>query len=73
MILIWWYISDFFGFIFDIISSVVGWITNVISLIMSCIGFLGNLFVALPGIFKISLIALVAVSVIYKLLGREGD
>ncbi len=73
MILIWWYISDFFGFIFDIITSVISWITNVISLIMSCIGFLGNLFVALPAVFKISLIALVAVSVIYKLLGREGD
>ena len=73
MILIWWYISDFFGFIFDIVSSVVGWIVSVIGLITSCVGFLGNLFLALPTIFKVSLIALVAVSVIYKLLGREGD
>lgn len=73
MILIWWYISDFFSFIFDTVSSVIGWIVSVISLITSCVGFLGSLFLALPTIFKLSLIALVAVSVIYKLLGREGQ
>lgn len=72
MILIWWYVSDFFIFIFDTVSSVISWIVSVISLITSCVGFLGNLFLALPIIFKISLIALVAISVIYKLLGREG-
>lgn len=72
MILIWWYISDFFDFIFDTVSSVIGWIVSVISLITSCVGFLGDLFLALPTIFKISLIALVAISVIYKILGREG-
>lgn len=72
MILIWWYISDFFGFIFDTVSSVIGWIVSVISLITSCVGFLGSLFMALPAVFKVSLIALVAVSVIYKILGREG-
>lgn len=73
MILIWWYISDFFNFIFDTVSSIISWIVSVISLITSCVGFLGNLFLALPTIFKVSLIALVAVSVIYKLLGREGQ
>lgn len=73
MIRIWWYISDFFDFIFDIASSVVGWIVSVIGLITSCIAFLGDLFNAMPTFFKVSLIALVAVSVIYKLLGREGE
>lgn len=72
MVLLWWYISDFFGFVFEMISSVIGWLVTVIQLIGSCIGFLFSLFDALPIVFKISLIGLVAVSVIYKILGREG-
>lgn len=73
MILIWWYVSDFFNFIFDIFSNVISWIVSVLSFITSCVSFLGNLFMALPTILKISLVALVAVSVIYKLLGRDGQ
>lgn len=73
MILIWWYISDFFSFVFSTITTVVNWFVSVISLITACISFLGTLFNALPSLFKVSLVALVAVSVIYKLLGREGE
>lgn len=73
MLLIFYFIRDFFGFVFEILSSVVGWFVSIISLIGSCIGFLGSLFVALPTLFKVSLIGLVAVSVIYKVLGREGQ
>lgn len=73
MVLIWWYISDFFAFVFDLLSSVIGWIVSVIGLIGSCVVFLGSLINSLPTAFKISLIGLVAIAVIYKLLGREGQ
>lgn len=73
MLLIFYFIRDFFAFVFEILSSVVGWFVSIITLIGSCIGFLGSLFLALPVLFKVSLIGLVAVSVIYKVLGREGQ
>lgn len=73
MLLIFYFIRDFFAFVFEILSSVVGWFVSIISLLGSCIGFLGSLFLALPVLFKVSLIGLVAVSVIYKVLGREGQ
>lgn len=73
MILIWWFLSDYYVFVFDIISSVVGWLVSVIGLLTSCVTFLGGLFNALPVIFRVSLVGLVAVSVIYKILGREGQ
>lgn len=73
MLLIFYFIRDFFAFVFEILSSVVGWFVSIISLLGSCIGFLGSLFLALPVLFKVSLVGLVAVSVIYKVLGREGQ
>lgn len=72
MVLIWWYISDFFGFIYEMLSSVIGWIVSIITLITSCVGFLIKLVGVLPTAFTISFIALIAISVIYKILGRES-
>lgn len=73
MILIWWYISDFFTFIYEILSSIIGWIVSIIGLITSCVGFLIKFVGVLPTAFTISLLALIALAVIYKLLGREGQ
>lgn len=73
MVLIWWYISDFFGFVYDMISSIVVWIISIIGLITSCVGFLVKIIGVLPTTFTISFVALVAVAVIYKVFGREGQ
>lgn len=73
MVLIWWYISDFFGFVYEMLSSVISWIISIITLITSCVGFLIKLIGVLPTAFTISFIALVAVAVIYKIFGREGQ
>lgn len=73
MVLIWWYVSDFFNFIYELFSSVIGWIVSIIGLITSCVGFLVDLIAVLPTAFSISFVAVVAVSVIYKVFGREGQ
>lgn len=72
MVLIWWYVSDFFNFVYSLLSSVISWIVTVIGLISSGISFLFTLFFELPYFIQIPLIGVVSISVIYKLLGR-GD
>ncbi len=72
MVLIWWYITDFFSFIYELLSSVIGWILSIITLITSCVGFLIKIIGVLPTAFTISFVALVAVAVIYKIFGRES-
>ena len=73
MILIWWYVSDFFVFIFELFSNIISWFDRVFAFITLCIHFLGLLFDALPTVIKILLVSLLAICVIYKLLGRDGQ
>lgn len=70
MILIWWYVSDFFNFVYSLLSSVISWIVSIISVIVAAISFLFTLFFELPSFLKVPLIGVVSISVIYKLLGR---
>lgn len=72
MILIWWYISDFFNFIFDTLSNFINYIGSVLDFLTDCISYLGKLFLKLPDAFIYPLLALVAISIIFKVLGR-GD
>ena len=72
MVLIWNYISGFFIFVYELLSSVISWIVSVIGIIVSCVSFLGDVIAALPVVLTTSLVALVAIAVIYKVLGREG-
>ena len=72
MVLIWWYITDFFNFIYELLSSVISWILSIITLITSCIGFLIKVVGVLPTSFTISFVALIAIAVIYKIFGREA-
>lgn len=73
MILIWWYVSDFFKFVFGLIGTVVWFISDTVGIMGDCAFFLGRLFLVTPTIFKVSLVALVSISVIYKLIGRESQ
>lgn len=72
MVLIWNYISGFFTFVYELLSSVISWIVSIIGIIVSCVSFLGDVVAALPTVLTTSLVALVAIAVIYKVLGREG-
>lgn len=73
MVLIWWFISDFFGFIFDAIQTIVSWLTSMFSIIGSCLNFLSDLIESLPTVLTVSFIGITAVAVLYKFLGREGQ
>lgn len=73
MILIWWYVSDFFNFVFDLLETVFWFINDTVGIMTDCISFLGRLFLVTPLIFKVSLLALASISVIYKLIGRESQ
>ncbi len=73
MVVIFWYISDFFTSIFDIIDSLSEWCLILVDMAIECVSFLLDLVFLLPVSFSISSVALVAVAVIYKVLGREGQ
>lgn len=72
MILIWWYISDFFLFVYEIISSVISWFIEIFVLIGTCLAFVFEFIVELPVIITIPIIGVISVSIIYKIMGR-GD
>lgn len=72
MFLIFSFIRDFFTFVFSVFSCVINWLGSVTSLITSCITYAIKIFNVFPVTFYIALLAVVAVSVIYKVLGREG-
>lgn len=73
MALIYNYIKDFFAFIFEVLKIIVGFLGSVLSVIGTCLVFLKNVFTALPAIFWIPFVGLIAICVIYKILGREGQ
>ena len=72
MVVIWWYISDFFGFIWNAINVIVDFFEILVEIITSSFGFIINVAGAMPLILILPISALAAISVIYKLLGR-GD
>lgn len=72
MMLIFFYIYDFFAFIFEALKTVVGFITSIFSVIGSCLVFLKDFFGALPVMFWVPFLGLVAIGIVYKVLGREG-
>lgn len=72
MALVYWYVRDFFNFIGTIISSIFFIIWELISVLINIVVFLGDLFIHLPIIISAPATIIVIVSVLYKVLGREG-
>ena len=73
MVVIYWFINDFFILIFDMIYYLSEWFFQLVNLIVSCVTFLFDLVLLLHTSFTISSVALIAVAIIYKILGREGQ
>lgn len=73
MALIYNYVKDFFGFVFEALKTLVGFFGSILSVIGTCLIFLKDVFTALPAIFWIPFVGLIAICVIYKILGREGQ
>lgn len=67
------YIGDFFSFIIEIIKFIGNMIVSLVEILIKCVGFLVNVISALPTPFVVACTALVIVSVLYKVLGRESQ
>lgn len=67
------YLGDFFQWFIDLFKSIGGIITSVVSVLGTCVDYLGEILSILPGWMYAILIVLVVVCVLYKVLGREGN
>lgn len=57
---------DLFKFVFDFLFT-------LIQILVSCVVFLGKIIGALPTFITVAALALIVVSVLYKVLGRESQ
>lgn len=73
MVLIWWFVRDFFIFIYTFLQTIIQWLSGFIWAISSSVGFLFKIVNVLPTAFTVSFIALVGIAVLYKIFGREGQ
>lgn len=60
------FVVDLFKFLFEFLY-------NLILILASCVVFLGKIIGALPTFLVVAAGALIIVSVLYKILGREGQ
>lgn len=67
------YIGDFFSFIIEFIKFIGNMIVSLVEILIKCVGFLVNVISALPTSFVVACTALIIVSVLYKVLGRESQ
>lgn len=72
MAIVYYYVRDFFAFIGGLISALIDLIQKVLDVVIEGATFIKDLALSLPTMFYVFFIALVAISVIYKILGREG-
>ena len=67
------YLFDFFALIIALIKFVFELVWAILTILVACVGFLLNVVSALPTIFTVALGALIVISVLYKVLGRESQ
>lgn len=67
------YIKDFFTFIIELLKFVGNLLLSLVNILVKCVGFLVDVISALPTPFVVACIALIIVSVLYKVLGRESQ
>ena len=67
------YIKDFFSFILELFKFVGNLLLSLVNILIKCCGFLGDVISALPTPFVVACTALIIVSVLYKVLGRESQ
>lgn len=66
------YITVFVDWIINLFESLFSLIYNLLLIIIECGEFLVSIISSLPKFLSIGCVALVAVCIIYKILGREG-
>nr|DAM21298.1 MAG TPA: hypothetical protein [Inoviridae sp.] len=67
------YIKDFFTFILELFKFIGNLLLSLVNILVKCVTFLVKVVSALPTSFVVACIALVIVSVLYKVLGREAQ
>lgn len=67
------YIKDFFTFILELFKFVGNLLLSLVNILIKCMGFLGDVISALPISLVVACTALIIVSVLYKVLGRESQ
>lgn len=67
------YIKDFFTFILELFKFIGNLLLSLVNILVKCVAFLVKVVSALPTSFVVACIALVIVSVLYKVLGREAQ
>lgn len=72
MVIIWFYIRDFFGFLGELFSFIWDLISKLFEVLGAAADFVIDVAGSLPAMFYVFFIALIAISIIYKILGREG-
>lgn len=73
MVIVFYYVRDFFLFIGGILVFVFDLIMSIVDLLVACASFLGNLLLSLPTVVQVGGSALIIVCVLYKILGRESQ
>lgn len=67
------YIKDFFTFILELFKFIGNLLLSLVNILVKCVTFLVKVVSSLPTSFVVACIALVIVSVLYKVLGREAQ
>ena len=67
------YIKDFFTFILELFKFIGNLLLSLVNILVKCVGFLVDVVSSLPTSFVVACTALVIVSVLYKVLGRESQ
>lgn len=67
------YIKDFFTFILELFKFIGNLLLSLVNILVKCVTFLVKVVSALPTSFVVACIALIIVSVLYKVLGREAQ
>lgn len=72
MVIIYYYIRDFFSFIGTIVKSFFDVVLSLINILIASGKFLFDVVSALPVSIKIFCTVIIVVCLLYKILGREG-
>lgn len=71
MALVYFFIRDFFSFIGEVIVGVFSLLWNLILVLIKCVTFLTSLVSHIPLVIAVPFGAVIVISVLYKVLGRE--
>lgn len=73
MVIIWYYIRDFFLFLGNIVKFIFDFIVALIDVVKAAGEWLIDVIHSLPVILVVPLVALVIIAILYKVLGRESQ